>query len=530
MTPLPSEPRPLPQPLRSSVARFARLADAGILGLSIGNVHGDIFEANEAFLKLLGFDRNEFDGGAVRWSERMPPEWAEAHRAALDAIRRTGVAEPWEAELVHKDGHRVPVIIGIATLDYPNTIAIVTDLTSLRRRDGARRRMERTLEHAQKMDALANLAGGMAHEFNNLLSVILGYTGMLAADLETNDPTLDILDEIRTAGERAAVLTRQLLTLSPHQLVRVQQVDLSELVSALRERMRRLVGDDVDLVVETARVPAVDSDADLLGEAILHLVANARDAMPDGGVLRVETASIDVGTGREEAPDEIAPGAYVVIAVTDTGIGMDRATQARMFEPFFTTKGVGEGMGMGLSAVFGIVQRSGGSIRTESELGRGSVFRLYFPVAPSPADASHAEAHSGDATPIGGAETILVVEDEFAVRTLAASILRGRGYTVLEAGGAGEALLVCQRFAEPIHLVLTDAMLPTIAGRELVARLRAIRPRLDALYTSAYAAGAIHRHGVIDPGAAFLQKPFTAAALSRGVRRALDASARERNR
>ena len=353
--------------IRSSEARFAQLAESGIVGLCIGNVHGDIFEANDVFLSLVGFSRGEFDAGAVKWAERTPPEWADAHRVALDALKRTGVATPWEAELLHRDGHRVPVIVGVATLDYPNTIAIVTDLTSLRRGEYAMRGAERRLQHAQKMEALGSLAGGMAHDFNNLLSVILGYTGMLAADLAANDPMLDILDEIRGAGERAAALTRQLLTFSRHQLARAELVDLREIVDGSYEEVKRLVGDGIRVITaSTPYVPPILSEPEHLREAILHLAANARDAMPDGGILRLEISSATLASNSADQID-VAAGSYVVLSVSDSGSGIDRATQARMFDPFFTTKGVGEGTGLGLSTVFGIVQQSGGSIRVGSE-------------------------------------------------------------------------------------------------------------------------------------------------------------------
>jgi two-component system, cell cycle sensor histidine kinase and response regulator CckA len=509
--------------MRTGDARLAQLAESGVVGMCVGNVHGDIFDANDAFLALLGFSRDDVDAGTVKWSERTPPEWAEPHRAALDALKRTGTAQPWEAELFHKNGHRVPVMIGVATLDYPNTIAVVTDLTAIRRSDDALLRAERRLQHAHKMEALASLAGGVAHEFNNLLSVILGYTGMLTADLAVNDPMVDILAEIRTAGERAAALTRQLLTLSRHRLAHAVPVDVNDVIAAAIPEVRRRTGDAVEVVVETTTpIPSIFSDFDRLRDALVELAANARDAMPDGGTLRIRTTVVSVGAPGTDARIDIARGEYIVLAVSDTGRGMDRATQARMFEPFFTTKGIGEGTGLGLSTVFGIVQQSGGSIRAASTLGSGTTFRLYFPVA-----SGHGEAprHAADesATPtVGGTETILIVEDEEGVRSLAARALRSHGYTVIEAAAPGDAISTCQRYGQPIHLVLADVILPRTTGREVVERLRTIRPDLGVLYMSAYTASAVVRHGVIASDVAFLQKPFTTADLARAVRRALD--------
>ena len=512
--------------VRSSETRFAKLAEAGIVGVCIGSVHGDLFEANDAFLSLIGFSRNEFDGGAVKWSERTPPEWADSHRRALDGLKRTGAAQPWEAELIHKSGRRVPVIIGIATLDYPNTIALVTDLTSLRHDEGAVRRAEHRLQHAQKMEALMNLAGGVAHDFNNLLSVILGYTGMLAADLAANDPMLDILDEIRAAGERAAALTRQLLTFSRHQLARAERVDLNELVASSCDEIRRVVGDAIEVVTALApSLPAILSEPENLREALVALAVNARDAMPNGGTLRIETASLTVPIDPGHDHVELAAGAYAVLIVSDTGAGMDRATQARMFEPFFTTKGVGEGTGLGLSTVFGIVQRSGGSIRSESALGKGAAFQLYFPAGSMRADSSGTALPTGS---VDGTETILVVGDDAAEREAADRALRRHGYTVLEAATLADAILECERHAGTIHLVLTDVILPATTGREAVERLRAIRPEMSTLYTSGYTATAVVRHGIIGAGAPFLQKPFSEQMLARAVRRALDAAANPR--
>ncbi len=509
-------------PLRHPGAlRFVQLAESGIVGVCIGNVYGDLLDANDSYLTLLGFSREEFEAGLVKWSERMPPEWAEAHRAALESIKRTGAAAPWEAELVRKDGRRVPVMIAVGTLDYPNTVTLVTDLTPARMTEARLRQTEEHLRHAQKMEALGALAGGMAHEFNNLLSVILGYTGILAADLGPADPMLEVLDEIRTAGERAAALTRQLLTFSRNQAARTSPLDLNEVVRRAGDDIRRVAGDNVELVLEPAPLlPMVRGDADHVRDAIGQLAKNARDAMPGGGRLTINTAVVTVNADGPATHLDLATGDYVTLAVADTGIGMDRATQARMFEPFFTTKGVGRGSGLGLSTVFGVVQQSRGSIRTESELGRGTTITLYFPAAYAELSAP---ADDAAATTLEGTETVLIVDDEAAVRSMAALTLRRHGYTVLEAAGATDALYTMQRHAESIHLLVTDVSLPRMAGRQLVELVRRLRPNVEALYTSGYTTSAIVRHGVIERGAHFVQKPFTDATLLLAVRRALEA-------
>jgi len=372
------QPERSSDPGRPSASRFVQLAESGIVGLCIGNVHGDLLDANDAFLDLVGFSRAEFDAGVVRWQDRTPPEWAETHRVALDSLKRTGAARPWKAQLLHKTGRRVPVLLGLATLDYPNVITVVTDLTPLERSEDTRRRDEDRSRQAQKMDALGTLAGGVAHEFNNLLSVILGNTGMLAADLAPADPMLVILDEVRSAAERAASLTRQLLTFSRHQLIRAEAVDVNALIAAAKPDIRSLLGDGVSLVyAPTPSLPPVLTDGHHLREAILNLVANARDAMPAGGTLRIETRSATVGEDARRL--DVAPGNYVVLSVSDTGLGMDPATRARLFEPFFTTKPLGQGTGLGLAMVFGLVRQSNGSIRVETETSKGSTFHLYLP-------------------------------------------------------------------------------------------------------------------------------------------------------
>ena len=445
-----------------------------------------------------------------------------ASGSALDSVKRTGAAAPWEAELVRKDGHRAPVMIAVGTLDYPYTVTLVTDLTPVRIANDRLRRTEERLRHAQKMEALGALAGGMAHEFNNLLSVILGYTGMLAADLAPADPMLEVLDEIRAAGERAAALTGQLLTFSRHQLARTSLLDLNDVVDVARDDIRRVAGDDIELVFASAPwLPGIRSDPDHVRDAIAQLVTNARRAMPDGGRLTIETSVVTADAEGSATQLDLAPGDYVTLAVADTGVGMDRMTQSRMFEPFFTTNGVGQGPGLGLSTVFGVVQQSGGSIRTETELGRGTTVRLYFPAAYAEASAP-APPDGAFATTLDGTETVLIVEEEAAVRSMAALTLRERGYTVLEATGAADALYAAQRHADSIHLLVTDVSLPRVAGRHLADLLRQLRPELEALYTSGYTTSAVVRHGVIERDAHFMQKPFAPATLLRAVRRALE--------
>ena len=515
--------------LHRSETRFARLTESGVIAVCIGDTGGRVTEANDAFLAMTGFTREDLEAGRVNLAERTPPEWADTDRDALESLEGSGVARPREKELIRKDGDRVPVMIGVAMLDKQSTISILTDLTSLRRTEEALRRTEEQLRHAQKMEALGSLAGGIAHDFNNLLSVILSYTTMLSNDLPATDPALDILDEIRIAGERAAALTRQLLTFSRHQLVRSDPVDLNEVVAGSNNMLRRLIGEDIELIVVAApTLPLILADGGHLEQVIMNLAVNARDAMPHGGKLIIETAAVDLDAAYAESHIGVAPGDYVMLAMSDTGIGMDRATQARMFEPFFTTKGVGQGTGLGLSTVFGIVQQSGGTIWAESALGRGTTFRIYFPVPDIDREQVPEPLKEPEVTTLEGTETILLVEDEEAVRSLASLILRRHGYTVLEASGGGDALLICEQHTERIHLLLTDVVLPRMSGRQVVERLRHIRPDLKVLYMSGYTSNAVIRHGVIGADVAFLQKPFTPTTLAHAVRQALESPGRLR--
>ncbi len=377
---------------------------------------------------------------------------------------------------------------------------------------------EEQLRQSQKMEAVGRLAGGVAHDFNNALSVILSYAEMLKDELEPGDPKCETVSEICLAGWRAASLTRQLLMFSRQQILEPAIVDLNGLVASMDKMLRRVLGEDVELVTRPAKgLGKIKADPSSIEQVIMNLVVNARDAMPTGGKLTLETANVTLE--ETHAIPQLAPGPHVVLTVTDSGTGMDRETQARIFEPFFTTKAKDKGTGLGLSTVFGIAHQSSGTVTVTSEPGSGSTFKVFLPRV----DGDVARKHVVRPSAAGGIETILLVEDEGAVRVVAHEILRRHGYTVLEARDALAALAFGESHPGRIDLLLTDVVMPQLSGPELVKRLVVMRPKLRVLCMSGYTDDSVVRHGIVDSDIAFVQKPFTPESLARKVRETLDA-------
>ena len=393
---------------------------------------------------------------------------------------------------------------------------------TLRRQMVEYSKLEQQLQQAQKLESLGRLAGGVAHDFNNLLTVINVYGDLLLTDLKQSDPLRTYAAEIRKAGERGAALTRQLLTFSRRQVVDPKPANLNTLVAESENMLRRVMGEDIEiLTIRGEELGTVMADAGQIHQVLMNLAVNARDAMPAGGKLTIETRNVEVAAGSVGEHPDVPVGAYVLLTVTDDGIGMDRAVLERIFEPFFTTKDQGRGTGLGLSTVYGIVKQGGGFISAHSEPGCGTTFRIYLPRV----DVIAAEERKETTiTSPAGSETILLVEDQEEVRTLASAVLRGYGYRVLESSSGGDALALAKLHSEPIHLLLTDAILPGMTGRELAEQLQQLRPEIHVLSMSGYGRGGVADEGLADPGVEFIPKPFTAASLAGKVREVLDRS------
>jgi two-component system cell cycle sensor histidine kinase/response regulator CckA len=377
------------------------------------------------------------------------------------------------------------------------------------------------LTQARKMEAVGRLAGGIAHDFNNLLTVMMGRSQLLLRRLGTQDPVRPDIELMEQTADRAADLTRQLLAFSRKQVLQPVVLDLNAVVANLAGMLRRLIGEDIALATALDQaLGLVKADPGQIEQIVMNLVANARDAMSAGGRLTLETANAELDAVYVRHHVDVHPGSHVMLAVSDTGVGMTPETQAQIFEPFFTTKGPGLGTGLGLATVYGIVKQSGGHIWVYSEPGRGTTFKIYLPRVEG---AVHTPAaRPGLPEPTRGHETILLVEDELAVRDLARDVLCAQGYTVLEAPHGREALLISELHSGPIHLLLTDVVMPEMSGRDLANRLAPLRPTMPVIYMSGYTDTAVVHHGVLDPGTTFLQKPFTPDALARKIRQVLD--------
>jgi signal transduction histidine kinase len=460
--------------------------------------------------------------------------YAPEHRAlvndAVGACAREGTPFDFEAEIITAHGKRLWIrAIGNALRNAEGVIThvhgSVQDISPQKLAEAKNAKLAEQLRQAQKMETIGGLAGGVAHDFNNLLTVILSYGDLIADELKSDDPVRKDLDQIRGAGVRAADLTRQLLAFSRQQVLAPKLVELAAIANGMEKMLRRLIGEDIELTVACPPgLAKVLVDPGQMEQVIMNLVVNARDAMPRGGMLTIETAEVVLDDQFASMHVGVKAGPHVMLAVSDTGTGIDKATQDRMFEPFFTTKKDGKGTGLGLATVFGIVQQSGGTVWVYSELGKGTTFKIYFPIADSSAVAISSRPAPESAS-LYGTETILLVEDEERVRNATSAILRKYGYNVLQASTGGDALLICEQHTASIHLLLTDVVMPRMSGRQLAERLAPIRPDMKVLFMSGYTDDAVVRHGILDSTIAFIQKPLTPLALAYKVRETLDAPA-----
>jgi PAS domain S-box-containing protein len=505
--------------LRNTSDTLSALIQASPLAIFAFDPAGKVTSWNAAAQRLFGWSAAEVLGHMLpAIAPEQLPEFRDHHLAVLEGQSFIDLEVRWQ----RRDGTPVTLSLALAPLygglsEVRGVIALAADLTE-------RKKLEGQLRQSQKMEAVGQLAGGVAHDFNNLLTAIMGYTSLLLKAVPPDDPKHEDLLEIDRATARATELTQQLLAFSRRQLLQPTVIDLNAVLSDTMRMLGRLLGEHIELAIlpETG-LGVVKADRGQIAQVIVNLAVNARDAMDGGGKLTLETRNVRLDRAYVSQHPGATEGEFVMLAVTDTGRGMDPATQARIFEPFFTTKERGKGTGLGLSTVYGIIKQSGGMIYVYSEPGRGTTFKIYLPrvMDPGPAEGP-ALARSAN---VQGTETVLVVEDEAGVRSLTCRVLQTYGYTVLEAENGGEALLIAEQHPAPIDLLLTDVVLPRMSGRTLAERLVRTRPGLRVLHMSGYTDGSIVHHGVLDPGTAFIQKPFTPEALAQKVRAVLEAPA-----
>jgi len=509
-----TERRRADESLRDTTQTLRTVIDASVLAIVALDLDGRVTLWNNAATRLFGWSAPEVLG-------RPLPTIPEDRRAEFEDGRVRSVAGGvvvYETQRRRKDGSLVDVLTSATAIvdaqgEPVGSMGILLDVTE-------RKRLEEQLRQAAKMEGIGRLAGGIAHDFNNLLTVIGGRSYLLLSQLPVGHAMRRDLLLIQETGDRAAALTRQLLAFSRKQTLMPVVLDLSEVVSGMRTLLGRVLGEDVELVMDLDPLPGhVTADPGQLEQVILNMAVNARDAMPEGGPLTLETRHVEVDPTDARQQVGLAPGPYEVLSVSDTGAGMDAATAARVFEPFFTTKPVGKGTGLGLATVYGIVKQSGGHITVYSKLGSGTTFRIYLPRTERSESAPVAVA---EAVARRGTEVVLLAEDDANLRALTRDILASEGYTVLDSQDAEDALRIAKRQDGTIHLLLTDVVMPHMSGRTLADAVRRFRPDVKVLYMSGYTDDAIVHHGVLDPGTALLEKPFSPAAVARKVREVLD--------
>ncbi|WP_447975139.1 PAS domain S-box protein [Nitrospira sp. Kam-Ns4a] len=550
---------------RTELAEAERLAQLGSWSWDIA---ANRIHWSDELYRIFGLSPGEFEATFEAYLGRIHPDDREAVRTRIERACRDQAPFAFDHRIVRGDGAirilqcRGTVVAGCQGQPL-SMFGSAQDVTELRQAEEALRKAQEELEirvrertaeleaanerllqqigerlqaqealrqsqeeliQARKLEAVGKLAGGIAHEFNNLLTVILGYGELVGKAVTGQTVLADQIAHMMRAAERAASLTQQLLAFGRKQVLQAQVLDLNDLVTSFHQMLARLIGEDVTMALRLEATRAIRADPGQLQQVLLNLVNNARDAMPTGGRLTIATA--DLAVMEPAAPSHgVPPGTYVTLSVRDTGVGMAPDTQARIFEPFFTTKEVGQGTGLGLSTVYGIVAQSGGHIRVESEPGRGTTFTLYFPAVQPDAPAPDLPAPPAELPT--GTETILVVEDEPEIRAIVREVLEPLGYLVLEAERGEEALRLCKQDDRPVHLLLTDVVMPGMTGRELADRLRVRYPQLQVLYISGYTEDRTLRHGILQSESDFLQKPFSHAALARKVRARLDARSAE---
>jgi len=520
-----TERKRVEEALRESEERYRNILDTIEDGYFEVNIAGNFTFFNNSLQKMLGYSKEEMMGMNNR--EYMDKEMAKKVYRGFNQIYTTG--EPlktFDYEIIRKDGIK-RIIEGSISLirngkgEPIGFRGITRDITERKQAEQEKAALEEQFRQSQKMEAIGSLAGGVAHDFNNLLTIIKGNSQLSLTEMKADDPLRENIEEIDKASDRAATLTRQLLAFGRRQILEMRVLDLNTTLRDLEKMLRRIIGEDVELVTFMAEdLGNIKVDPGQMEQVIMNLAVNARDAMPKGGKLTIETTNVELDEEYARKYISVKPGSYVMLSISDTGMGMAPEVKGRIFEPFFTTKEKGKGTGLGLSTVYGIIKQSGGNIWVYSEPSQGTTFKIYFPRVDEPLNEVGKKGVEEELP--RGNETILLVEDEEEVRKLAAQVLMKQGYKVLEAPHGNDALLVCKQHEGPIQLVVTDVVMPGMNGCELAENLLSLYPEMKALYMSGYTDNTIAHHGILEPGLHYIQKPFSVEGLAIKVREVLD--------
>ncbi|GMV82338.1 MAG: hypothetical protein AMXMBFR7_35220 [Planctomycetota bacterium] len=507
--------------LEASERKFRALLESAPDAIVISNRDGRIELVNSRTLELFGYSKEELIGREVEML--IPEPLREVHMAHRERYIQNPVSRTMGGDGAikgrRKDGSLIPVETSVSPIETEDGLLIATNLRDITER----LRQAEQVRQVQKMEAVGRLTGGVAHDFNNLLTIILGYGSLLLNRQDLPAAARNELQVMHKTAERAATLTRQLLQFSRQQVLQPKILNIGEYVQDMAAMLRRLLGESVELRLKLGAEPAFARlDPGQFQQVVLNLVINAKDAMPRGGIVTLEISKVDLGEEYTNLHPGVKPGAYLMLAISDTGVGMDEHTRTRIFEPFYTTKGVGAGTGLGLATVHGIVHQSGGHIWVYSEPGRGTTFKIYIPRTDEAGASEAPRLSTAQRKPCS--ETILVVEDEQEIVKLLQAILSGLGYNVLTAGDGEAALRLSEEFSGTIHLLLTDIVMPKMSGGELAQVLQTRRPGIRCLYMSGYTNDTIKLHGALDQGGYFIEKPFIAGEIALKVRECLDAA------
>jgi PAS domain S-box-containing protein len=540
--------------LKASEERFKQLAETSNFGLVIGDTQGRLTYANATVQKLLGYSEDDFKTGGVRWDRLTPPEFAAKDARAVQQLTTSGHCEPYEKEYLAKDGRRIPILIGaskLTTSDNSEEVAVfLVDLSAKRLADQARDRSEKQLEalnrnleklvierteelhqkdlqllQAQKLEAIGRLSGGVAHDFNNLITGIIGITQDVREALGADSPHANDLREVLEAAEKASALTRQLLAFGRRQITTPIVLDLNAIIRDMNKIFSRLLGEDIEVLMKLdPHLGAIKADQSQLEQLLINLMINARDAISGNGSIQIETTNVELGGAHSQGRFPVHPGPYICLTLTDSGSGMSDETLSHIFEPFFTTKPQGKGTGLGLATVYGIVNQNNGDIAVISELSKGTTFKIYLPRVSEIPDIERRKSVR-EVSP-KGTESILVVEDEDIVRYVVVKALKKCGYSVLEARSGEEALKILDRLDKPIDLLITDVIMTGMNGHVLAQQANEKQPGIQILFMSGYTQDVMSERGIMQPGIQFIQKSFTAESFCRKVREVLDARPR----